>query len=368
MNWQTFFQNVPDFRINRCKRHNLLDILVIALCAVVCGADDFEEIEAYGKQKEAFLGTFLELPNGIPSHDTFNRVFKFLDKKAFGNCLYRWSKEILTDLAVHLPQLCLDGKVQRATARRGRKKSGLCVVSAWVSEHNLVLGQERVDAKSNEKTAIPQLLGGLDLKGSLVSIDAIACQLSNADLIVGQQGHYLLALKKNNKGIHEQVSERMQAKKASLPQAEHVDFGSGRIERRRCYVEKDLTLYDGLAGWEHLRSIVMVEASRQIGEKTSTETRYYLSDLALAPDAFNGLVRSHWGIENSLHWVLDVVFLEDRQRVRSGNAPDNMSTIRKLAMQMLDQMEDKQSTKNKRKMAGWNDEYLLQILDKIKCV
>lgn len=241
------------------------------------------------------------------------------------------------------------------------------MVSAWVSEHNLVLGQERVDAKSNEKTAIPQLLGSLDLKGSLVSVDAIACQLSNADLIVEKQGHYLLALK-NNKGIHEQVSQRMQAKKAGLPSAEHVDFGSGRIERRRCYVENDLSLYDDLAGWEHLSSIVMVEASREIGDKTSSETRYYLSDLVLAPDEFNGLVRGHWGIENSLHWVLDVAFLEDRQRVRSGNAPDNMATLRKLAMQMLAHMEDKQSTKNKRKMAGWNDEYLARILDKIKCV
>ena len=201
-----------------------------------------------------------------------------------------------------------------------------------------------------------------------MSIDDIACQLSNADLIVGKEGHYLLALKKNNKSIHEQVSQRMQAKKASLPTAENVDFGSGRIERRRCYVENDLALYDDLAGWEHLRSIVMVEASREIGDKLSNETRYYLSDLALAPDDSNGLVRGHWGIENSLHWVLDVVFLEDRQRVRSGNAPDNMATLRKLAMQMLDHMEDKQSMKNKRKMAGWNDEYLARILDKIKCV
>lgn len=368
MHWQTFFQNVPDFRINRRKRHKLLDILVIALCAVVCGADDFEEIEAYGKQKESFLRTFLDLPNGIPSHDTFNRVFKFLNKKAFGECLYRWSREILSDLEQNMHQLCVDGKVQRSTAKRGKRKSGLCIVSAWVSEHRLVLGQERVEKKSNEKTAIPQLLDSLDLKDSLVSIDAIACHVKNADLIVERQGHYLLALKKNNKSIHEQVSERMQAKKAVLPSFEHMDFGSGRIERRRCYVESDLALYDGLAGWKHLRSIVMVEASREIGEKTSTETRYYLSDLELAPEEFNGLVRGHWGIENSLHWVLDVAFREDRQRVRSGNAPDNMATLRKLAMQMLGHVDDKQSVKNKRKMAGWNDEYLAQILDKIKCV
>lgn len=314
------------------------------------------------------MRTFLELSNGIPSHDTFNRVFKFLDKKVFGECLYRWSREILSGLDQNMQQLCVDGKVQRGTARGGQRKSGLCVVSAWVSEHRLVLGQERVDRKSNEKTAIPQLLGSLDLKDSLVSIDAIACQVTNADLIVERQGHYLLALKKNNKVAHQQVSERMQAQKGDLPSFEHVDFGSGRIERRRCYVESELALYDGLADWQHLRSIVMVEASREIAGKTSTETRYYLSDLELGAEGFNGLVRGHWGIENSLHWVLDVAFAEDRQRVRSGNAPDNMTTLRKLAMQMLGHVDDKQSTKNKRKMAGWNDEYLVQILDKIKCV
>jgi len=201
---------------------------------------------------------------------------------------------MLSDLDQNMHQLCIDGKVQRGTAKGGKRKSGLCVVSAWVSEHRLVLGQERVEQKSNEKTAIPQLLGSLDLKGSLVSIDPIACQVSNADLIVERQGHYLLALKKNNKAAHEQVSERMQAKKASLSSFEHVDFGSGRIERRRCYVERALALYDGLAGWEHLCSIVMVEASREIGEKTSTETRYYLSDLELGPQEFNHLVRGHW--------------------------------------------------------------------------
>lgn len=196
MNWETFFADVPDFRLNRRKKHNLLDILVIALVAVVCGADNFEEMELYGRQKEAFLRTFLTLPNGIPAHDTFNRVFKYLDKQAFGDYLYRWSSQILAELDQDMTQIGIDGKVLRATAKKGYKKSGLCIVSAWVGEHRLVLGQEKVSAKSNEKTAIPVLLASLDLKDSLVSIDAIACEKTNADQIISQEGHYLLALKK----------------------------------------------------------------------------------------------------------------------------------------------------------------------------
>jgi DDE_Tnp_1-associated/Transposase DDE domain len=199
MNWQTIFENVPDFRINRRRKHNLLDILVISTCAVVCGADDFEEIAMYGTQKESFLRTFLELPNGIPSHDTFNRVFKFLDKNAFGDCLYRWSKEILSTFNEQYTQIGIDGKVLRATAKSGSKKSGLCLLTAWVSEHELVLGQQKVDTKSNEKTAVPELLNSLDLRNSIVTIDAMACELKNADLIVSKAGHYILALKKNNR-------------------------------------------------------------------------------------------------------------------------------------------------------------------------
>lgn len=237
-------------------------------------------------------------------------MFKFLDKTALGECLYRWSKEILEELEMTMPQLNIDGKVLRGTAKSGHKKSGLCVVSAWVSEANLVLGQQRVSDKSNEKTAIPELLRGLDLKGSVVSIDAIACELKNAEKIVEKQGHYLLALKNNNKNIYEQVSQRMIKNKAQLYGYEHVDFGSGRIEKRKCYVETNLSLYDDLANWTHLKSIVMIESSRQIGDKISKETRFYLSDLLTTPEQFNRMVRNHWGIENSLHWVLD----SDRRR------------------------------------------------------
>lgn len=367
MEFKKFFEEVPDFRINRRKRHQLSDILAISLCAVVCGANDFEEIEMYGNQKIEFLRSFLALPNGIPSHDTFNRVFKFLDKDKLGACLYRWSKEILAGLQ-EISHLCIDGKVLKGTAASGQKKSGICIVSAWVAEHRLVLGQQKVDSKSNEKTAIPELLDSLDLKGSLVSIDAIACEQKNADLIVEKGGHYLLALKKNNKHIYEQVSERMLANSSQLPHYQAIDFGSGRIESRTCYVESHLDLYDDLANWQHLKSIVMVESKREIKEKTSVEYRFYLSSLALCAQEFNEHIRKHWSIENSLHWQLDVSFSEDRQRVRQGNAADNFATIRKLSLQLLNQVQDKESIKNRRKMAGWSDQYLANIFTNFLCV
>ena len=213
MNWQTFFQDVPDFRINRRKsgrriEHSLLDILVISVCAFVCGAEDFEDIALHGTQKEDFLRTFLELPNGIPSHDTFNRVLKFLDKDAFAESLYRWSREILSTLNEDYTQINIDGKVLRATAKSGHKKSGLCLLSAWVSNHKLILGRQKVDSESNEKTAVPELLSSLDLKDSIVTIDAMACDVKNGDLITSKQGHYILALKNNNKHIYQQVSKR----------------------------------------------------------------------------------------------------------------------------------------------------------------
>ena len=362
MNWQDFFETVPDFRLNRRKKHQLTDILVIALCAMISGADDFEEIESYGKRKQAFLETFLALPNGIPSHDTFNRVFRLMDKKAFGETLYRWSAEILALLNSPTYQVNIDGKVLRATAKVGARKSGLCIVSAWVAQHELVLGEQKVDEKSNEKSAIPLLLKSLDLEGALVSSDAAGCQLSNADLIVERGGHYLIALKKDHKHIYEQVSERMKAIKEQLPSQQWMDFGSGRIEKRTCYVCNHLRFFDDLAEWTHLKTTLMVVSSREKAGVITEETRFYLSSLDTTPKAFNAFIRKHWSIENQLHWHLDVVFKEDTSRLRTQNAAQNMATLRKMALQALNRVEDKESIKNRRKIAGWDDKYLLSIL------
>ncbi len=370
MDWHTFFAEMPDYRVNRRKKHHLVDILVIALCALISGADDFEEIEAYGRRKEAFLRTFLDLANGIPSHDTFTRVFRRMDTEAFGRCLYAWSAQVLASpdgpsLDGPLQAVSVDGKVLRGTARAGAKKSGICIVSAWASAHSLVLGQEKVAAKSNEKTAIPDLLRALDLQQSLVSCDAAGCQLSNADLIVEGGGQYVLALKKNLPVAYEQVDEYFGKRLDQLPMVEELDFGAGRVERRRCTVETRLELLDALADWGHLRSIVRVDASREINGQTTTQTRYYLSSLAAPPNDFNRYIRQHWHIENRLHWKLDVVFREDRQRTRLDNGPLNLATARKLALQALHQVQDANSTKNRRKMAGWDDEYLRSILAKM---
>lgn len=364
MEWRKYFEAVPDFRVERSKLHKLSDILMLSLCAVLCGAEDFEDIATYGRQKEAFLRRFLDLPHGIPSHDTINRVFNRLDKDKFASSLYNWSKELLGVLEHY--QIAVDGKVLRATATPGKRNSGICLVSAWAQEQRLVLGQQRVEGKSNEKTAIPELLESLDLCGAVVSIDAMACHSTIAGKITKGGGDYLLALKKNNKALYEQVSEHMLQRREQLPRHEWVDFGSGRIERRVCYVCGELALLDGLDGWPAVSRVVMVVASRGKQGQLTGQTRFYLSSLEADAQTFNLLVRNHWGIENKLHWMLDVCFAEDRCRTHKGNGADNMATLRKMALQVLNQQKDKESIKSRRKMAGWSDEYLLNMIQNIK--
>ena len=359
-----FFDTVPDFRLNRKKLHKLSDILMIALCAMISGSNDFEEIALYGQQKEQFLRTFLELKNGIPSHDTFTRVFSHLDKKAFGECLYRWSSELLDFFDFH--QINIDGKVIRATGKKGKKNSGICVVSAWVSGQKLVLGEEKVSKKSSEKTAIPELLRGLNLENAIVSIDAIATEKKNASLIVEKGGSYLLALKKNNKLSFEQVEKWFKNPNNCLNKSETEEKNGGRIEKRTCYVSPVHPLLDKLEGWAELKNIIRIDSNVTKNSVTTYETRYYLSNQIYNAEVFNQIVRNHWSIENSLHWQLDVTFNEDRARNITANAPENLSTLRKLAFQLLNRVEDNNSLKNRRKKAGWNNDYLIEILQKLK--
>ena len=363
MDLQKIFSEVPDFRLNRRKLHLLSDILVISLCAVISGANDFEDIAEYGRQKKEFLIKFLSLPNGIPSHDTFNRVFRYLDSKSFGSCLVKWSSEIISCLDFY--QVNIDGKVLRATAIEGEKKSGLCLISAWVSEHNLSLGQLKTDEKSNEKTAIPELIMALDIKGALVSIDAIACSMSVAEQIVSKEADYLLALKNNNKTLYEQVRDWMQSRKEYFDTEKHIDFGSGRIETRICYVCKDLTFLEDLAHWKGIKSVVMIEASQEKKGVITKETRFYLSSKDADAQFFNKAVRNHWKIESTLHWQLDVAFLEDRQRVQMNNAAENMATLRKMSLQLILKDKGTKSVKTTRNKAAWNNEVLMSILNQI---
>ncbi len=358
-----FFAEVKDFRINRKKLYSLPEILLISLCAVVSGAEDFEEIAEYGRQKLSFLKTFMELPNGIPSHDTFNRVFQHLDKDAFSSSLYRWSKELLGFLADK--QVCIDGKVLCGTDRSGSKKSGICIVTAWACEQRLVLGQQKVAAKSNEKTAIPELLDALEMAGSIVSIDAIACQPHIAEQIRNKKADYVLALKKNQGVLFEETVSRFSSLAAQLPSFEKVEYNGGRIEKRTCTVLNQLFFVDSAAKFKDCQSIIRIIAERTLKnqpEKTTQEVRYYLTSLDISPQNALTICRNHWGIENNLHWMLDVVFNEDHNRSRTKYAAENFATLRKIALQILTQNDDKNSIKKRRHIAAWNDMYLLKLI------
>ncbi len=363
------FRSVVDYRRDcALKLHLLEDILLLSLCAVVSGAENDEEIATYGEQKEVFLRTFLSLPHGIPSHDTITRVFRYLDKDQFAACLYRHSQQVLD--FVQQNQISIDGKVLRATAKRGQKKSGICIVTAWACEQGLVMGQLKTEAKSNEKTAIPALLKELDVSQTLVSIDAIANTPLVAAQIIDKGGDYLLSLKKNQKQAYEQVADFMKARRDLLSLDTNVEFGSGRIETRSCYVLQELNLLEDLQAWKGIQSVVMIQAKRELADKTSEEYRFYLSSKKETAAYFNRRVRAHWRVENQLHWHLDVSFEEDRSRTKMGNGAENHNTLRKMALQLLRQMNDKHSIKERRKKAGWTDDYLIQILNNAlnKCV
>lgn len=361
-NWENFFGDVSDPRCkNSFLRHKLHDILIISLCAFLSGADNDEEIATYGREKEEFLRTFLELPHGIPSHDTFTRVLRNLDPTSFFNCLKRQSEELLDFISTY--HLAIDGKVMRGTDTKGNKKSGMCVISAWATEHKLMLGQCKTDAKSNEKTAIPELLESLDLQGAVVSIDAIANSPSNAKIIKEKEGDYILALKKNQKNTFNHVETMMHkyVLEGRLDTNKTHSFGSGRIETRTCYVNHDFDFMDEVLAWKGIKSVIMIHSKREINEVVQEEYRFYLSSVDKDAAYFNKEIRNHWGVE-TLHWHLDMSFDEDRCKTRKGNGAENHNILRKMALKALTLQDDKHSIKERRKKAGWNDKYLKELL------
>lgn len=343
--------------------YSLDSILIVSLCAVISGADDFEEIAAYGVEKEDFLRQMVDLPYGIPSHDTFRRVFQHIDPVAFARCLHERASQVVSALEDY--QVNIDGKVMRATGKGGKKSAAICIVSAWASEQGISLGQVKTAKKSNEKTAIPELIEAIDVKGALVSIDAMGCDTKIASLIRENEGDYLLAVKQNQKGLYEEVEDWMEKAKDQIDVHSQVDYNGGRIEKRTTYVCKDLRYIDEALKWQDSKSIIMVQAERAFKNREETpsiQTRYYISSKAQSAEYFAQRTRRHWHIENQLHWQLDVVFQEDRQRLREGNAPENMAIIRKMALQTLMKGKGKKSLKTMRKKVAWNDELLFEVL------
>jgi predicted transposase YbfD/YdcC len=368
------FATLTDPRRDHLKAHRLVDILTIALCAVICGADDWVEVETFGQAREAWLRTFLALPGGIPSHDTFGRVFARLDPDEFRRCFVSWVQAVVGDPGQQV--VAIDGKTLRRSHDRRAGKDALHLVSAWATISGVVIGQVATHAKSNEITAIPVLLRLLALEGAVVTIDAMGCQTAIAAQLVEQRADYVLALKDNQRTTHDQAkrafAEADKVAGTSLLLGDLVadtttDAGHGRIERRRCRAIGDpahLAYVDPDHDWPNLRSVVCIESTRRIGDAVSTETRHYLSSLPPDAPALARIIRSHWRIENSLHWVLDVAFREDDSRVRVGHAPENLAIVRHLALNLLRQDTSRRvGLANKRFRAALDTSYLRSILN-----
>jgi len=359
---QDFFSTVPDPRVvNRCT-HKLSDILFIALSTLICNGEDFEDMEEFAHQRYDWLSSLLELPGGIPTHDTFNRVLQRIEPKALGKALAEDGQVLLDTL--NEKQVVLDGKKIKGVSPASKGNSGLYILSAWVSENYLCVGQTKVEDKSNEITAIPELIDSLDITGATVSIDAIGCQKAIAGKIAELHAEYLLSLKKNQKQTFQDVEDCFRFTQQSAHH-EEWEYDHGRYETRRCDIIK-LTAderHELFCGWKDLQYLVRVQASRQTKTGTSSETRYYLSNaLEGSANYFNKLVRGHWGIENHLHWHLDVTFQEDASRARTQNAPQNLNILRKIALQRIIQMKDKLSKKKRRYRASLNNNYLKAVL------
>jgi predicted transposase YbfD/YdcC len=368
---EDYFGDLPDPRVERTRKHKLLDIIAIAICGVICGADSWVEIEEFGKIREVWLREFLELPNGIPSHDTFGRVFSRLDAEAFRKQFIHWVRDVHTLTQGQV--VAIDGKKARRSGDKADSTSMLHVVSAWASDNQLALGQVKVADDSNEITAIPKLLELLVLTGCVVTIDAMGCQTAIANTIREAKADYVLRVKDNQHHLLEDIEEWF-AYLEQVPTANcHWDYDKtvnkdhGRIEIRECYAVSDPVAFDYLrhyAGWRDLNSIAKVVRTRRIGDQVSTETAYYISSLENNADLILACVRTHWSIENSLHWVLDVAFREDHARNRTGHSAENFALLRKMALNLLRQDRSvKLGVKGKRLRAALSPDYLLHLLN-----
>ena len=365
-------QGVEDPRVQRTRDHKLIDILVIGVCCLICGGVGFTDMETFGKAQCEWLRSFLELPNGIPSHDTFNRVFSAIKPEGFMQCFMAWTQSLRSVLGGEI--VALDGKAQRRACNKGARIP--YVVSAWASKNGLTLGQIKVDEKSNEITAIPKLLRLLELEGCIVTIDAMGCQTKIAREIIEADANYVLALKGNQTAAYAEIRAFFDdlvprdptlgppPRPAQTDYVETVEGDHGRIETRRYWITDQIHWFADAHQWEGLRSFGIVDSVRVIDGLRSYERRCFL--LSLPPDAvtFAAACRGHWGVENPLHWTLDVTFREDDCRARSGHAPENLAALRRLALNAIksNKLHPKLSVRSKRLMAAWNRDYLAALI------
>lgn len=363
------FAEIEDPRRTYLVEHQLLDIIMLTILASICGADTWVEIEAYGKAKEEWLKNFLALPNGIPSHDTLARVFARLDPEALQASFQSWIQAVSEVLA---EVIAIDGKALRHAYDQGGERGMIYMVSAWATHSHLVLGQRQVEAKSNEIKAVPKLLELLCLKNCIVTLDAMGTQKAIAQQIVEQGGDYVLALKENHPNLCEDVRQLFDwARRQQFQDIDHnfhqtVEKGHGRLENRRYWTLGNTEYLLGADEWLGLTAVGLVESERRLGDKTTIEQRYYLLSFAATAEQFAASVRSHWGIENSLHWRLDVAFREDDSRARTGHSPQNLALVRHLALNLLTHETSlKSGLHAKRLRAGWDNAYLLKVLSSL---
>jgi len=363
------FEGLSDPRVEGRCEHKLIDIILIALCAVITGAESWVEVETFGNLKEEKLKSFLELAEGIPSHDTFGRVFAALDAEEFQKCFARWVEGVFQVSQGQV--IAIDGKTVRHSHDKRLGKQAIHMVSAWASSTGIVLGQRKVDEKSNEISAIPELLRALDVADCMVTIDAMGCQKAIAQTIRDEKADYVLRVKDNQGHLHQDIqdwftyADQVDFANLNSTYAEKVNKGHGRIEIRRCWAIADPLAFEHLRhydGWADLHTIVRVQRERRFNGKLELETAYYISSLPNDAQCILAAIRTHWSIENCCHWILDVIFHEDDSRLRVGNSPQNMALLRHLALNILKADDSKGSLRNKRYKAALDDTFLFSLL------
>lgn len=355
------FSRVDDPRVELRCLHRLKDILFIAFCTLLSNGEDFEDMVEFGKQRQSWLEGVLDLPNGIPSHDTFNRVLQIVDTEQLLSAMGEDAQALVDDVKGQL--ISFDGKKMKGVSPKSRGNKGFFILSAWVGENRICLGQKKVEGKSNEITAIPELIDSIEIGGSTVSIDAIGCQVGIAEKIVDAKADYLLALKGNQGNLFEQVNDDFIWQTAGEFN-ETWEYDHGRYETRFCQTvpAKEVLTPDSLEKWKGIKTIVKIVAQRTENGVTVSQSRFYISSDERDAAFYNAAVRGHWSIENHLHWHLDVTFNEDANRSRTGNAPQNLNVLRKMALHRISNMNDKLSLKKRRFRASMNVEYLRKVI------